>query len=1051
MPQCPSCKKKYNTFGYLERHLSKIHHITDPLFAADFSQHGLQDECTGDQGFHPNDELDSLTTFPSTQINPSDLPLTTQQQFEDIIPIDYDFDTACQLPVRLRSPLGSNADSDGEHRQGDNSESEDSFTCDVDHTADPSAPVNSTAPANEHVSNAGPSVRTEFHSGNPGEGFPPTDGNAIVPPEDWNPWLPFNDSFDFKVAKTLITNRVTKTAIDSMFASGMLRSSELSFSSARDLYKKLARMGDDLGIGQSSWSTGEEVLANGEKVSYLFRKPIRIVEYLLMQRAYRDEMVYAPVKEFNSSNDHRLYSEMHTADWWWNTQSSLPRPNGTVVPLILGSDATHLTEFSGGKKAWPVYLTIGNIKSSTRNKPSSAAIVLLALLPVSASTLDDRDVVHRILTRILGTLNQYSSCGVILKCSDNLSRICFPRVVAWIADHLEYCTLYQIKKNGCPLCEVKLEDLGSGRIGSSRNYNRYKQLCDRIDKRSLDAANVHPMKNSIFWGVDHIDSNHLWKPDKLHVILLGIFTHYMEWLDNFLKEYDRAAEFNAVWGTMDLYPGVWMPNKTYNAVGQWKGKEIRSFSRIVYVCLVVALQHPSATERSIFKAILDCTRSFVDFAAMADYKSHDEDTLGYMSDYLKDFHKHKDVFLRYRAGKTARAAARAAGQELHTRLNEEQDTRGVSSRKRQRINIENRTLVEEERIAVLEQRSHFNFPKIHLLSHFVDSVRQFGSISMWSTESMESAHKYQIKEGYRASNRNSSYEVQSIEYYLRKQAMNMRCMNLTGYARDGFITDGMADTLDLLDQKMKKIRNQVYKKGDPVQIASISRLRPFFQRAPDYSRRTFLSLIRFDSRKSPINCVQDVQNYYNLPNLSVHLEKYFQKLDKSGISSPTGSTDYLAVELYRKLRIPRDNLDGSSGYHDVCASGPKMHYGRMRSDWAWYVPDARNKEIYGVLNGHLPSKCLAFLKIRWESNIYRLVYVRRSTPHSVHIRSRDLHDLPSVTYTEATHPEINSVKSLYGRASLVRHSPSSRNWFVNTRIDIVTWNMFEIEDSRIAH
>jgi hypothetical protein len=46
------------------------------------------------------------------------------------------------------------------------------------------------------------------------------------------------------------------------------------------------------------------------------------------------------------------------------------------------SDQTHLTNFSGDKKAWPVYVTIGNILSRTRNSPVKMPILLLALLPV---------------------------------------------------------------------------------------------------------------------------------------------------------------------------------------------------------------------------------------------------------------------------------------------------------------------------------------------------------------------------------------------------------------------------------------------------------------------------------------------------------------------------------------------------------------------------------------------------------------------------------------------------------------------------------------------
>jgi len=53
-----------------------------------------------------------------------------------------------------------------------------------------------------------------------------------------------------------------------------------------------------------------------------------------------------------------------------------------VVPIIGLSDQTHLTNFSGDKKAWPVYMTIGNILSRTRSSPAKMPILLLAFLPV---------------------------------------------------------------------------------------------------------------------------------------------------------------------------------------------------------------------------------------------------------------------------------------------------------------------------------------------------------------------------------------------------------------------------------------------------------------------------------------------------------------------------------------------------------------------------------------------------------------------------------------------------------------------------------------------
>ena len=48
---------------------------------------------------------------------------------------------------------------------------------------------------------------------------------------------------------------------------------------------------------------------------------------------------------------------------------------------------------------------------------------------------------------------------------------------------------------------------------------------------------------------------------------------------------------------------------------------------------------------------------------------------------------------------------------------------------------------------LIHAESHFNFVKMHLISHFRDHIYQFGNIPMYSTEYGELAHKEQIKDG----------------------------------------------------------------------------------------------------------------------------------------------------------------------------------------------------------------------------------------------------------------------------------------------------------------
>ena len=54
---------------------------------------------------------------------------------------------------------------------------------------------------------------------------------------------------------------------------------------------------------------------------------------------------------------------------------------------------------------------------------------------------------------------------------------------------------------------------------------------------------------------------------------------------------------------------------------------------------------------------------------------------------------------------------------------------------------------------LIPRENHFNFIKTHFLNHFVQYVRRFGPVPMYSTDIGELAHKEQIKEGYGRSNK----------------------------------------------------------------------------------------------------------------------------------------------------------------------------------------------------------------------------------------------------------------------------------------------------------
>ena len=47
------------------------------------------------------------------------------------------------------------------------------------------------------------------------------------------------------------------------------------------------------------------------------------MRWLMRQPAYTEHLIYAPQRCLNSDMPpKRVYSEMHTVDWWWETQVS---------------------------------------------------------------------------------------------------------------------------------------------------------------------------------------------------------------------------------------------------------------------------------------------------------------------------------------------------------------------------------------------------------------------------------------------------------------------------------------------------------------------------------------------------------------------------------------------------------------------------------------------------------------------------------------------------------------------------------------------------------
>ena len=73
---------------------------------------------------------------------------------------------------------------------------------------------------------------------------------------------------------------------------------------------------------------------------------VQVLRFLLGHGPFKDSLTYAPERHYTPTDGTRVYSEMHTEDWWWSLQEQLGE-GATVVPLLLATNKTMLTQHRG--------------------------------------------------------------------------------------------------------------------------------------------------------------------------------------------------------------------------------------------------------------------------------------------------------------------------------------------------------------------------------------------------------------------------------------------------------------------------------------------------------------------------------------------------------------------------------------------------------------------------------------------------------------------------------------------------------------------------------
>ncbi|QRV73383.1 plasma membrane ATPase 4 [Ceratobasidium sp. AG-Ba] len=448
-----------------------------------------------------------------------------------------------------------------------------------------------------------------------------------------------------------------------------------------------------------------------EIVKMWLRDALEIIKRLLRNKRLGKFMQWKAIKKWKTPEmTDQIRDEIHTADWMWEIQAEIKDEHGTIIPVIISSDKTKLTTFSGDKKAHPVYLTIGNIPKRLRRKTSKRANILLGYLPVPKLDCETSEEERRYHRRNLFHTSKACKDDIEVVCADGGIRRIYPVLAAYIADFIEQCKVACIKQTHCPLCSV--DPQGKGDLGNAPPRT-HDEIIDAMDgHREEGSANFERLglyNVDLFWkDFPYLRVEYLMTPDLLHQLHKGVLKdHLTSWITKLLGKQVIDERHS----TMPEYHGMRHFKNGITRVSQWTGRELKEMAKTLLPII-------SDMDRRVVTA----ARPLLDFAYLAHSSSLSDSELRTMEESLRTFHANKHVF-----------------QEL----------------------------------GALKMKHGFHgIPKIHMIQHYIKLIQMLGTPDRYNTETSERLHIDFAKMGYRASNKVNAIKQMAM-YIQRIEALAM--------------------------------------------------------------------------------------------------------------------------------------------------------------------------------------------------------------------------------------------------------------------------------------
>ncbi|RHZ77257.1 hypothetical protein Glove_183g58 [Diversispora epigaea] len=518
---------------------------------------------------------------------------------------------------------------------------------------------------------------------------------------------------------------------------------------------------DKMNISQLSYSK-YCVLTHNSQDYFVHYRPIKnCIKNLLSNPDILKNLMFR--YENSKIEDEKSYGEQNSGNWWKRAERSISN-HANILLIILYSDVT-TTDTLGKSSLHPIYVSLGNIPTWRRNKEDVKQ--LLGYLPIlftknetekKSSEFKElaRETFHNSIKFLLDPL--FQSDGVDFNIDDKDIWF-FPRISTIICDWPEACMFSLTYKSAnsnysCHFCLVQREDLIDIRKDQVilRNHVNMKEY---FDSNTSNLAGLEQV-NNYFWSIPNLNIYAATVPDRMHHLDLGLFKYQIEFTMKLLKKKKSLNKVNERIADIPRYSQLKVFKKGIHQE-ILRGGNLRKFSqeqgRSIYLRnILVENRSVLRKSRANFRLI-----KFPDVQLSRLTASEYRDMMKIMvfvvddlqiEDLLEIYVKWNEMYLLSRSEK----------------FKENKNNYLEDIRKKAIDDWADLFIKLFQKIS----NSHLKFSKLHSwICHIVDTIREYGAINGYTTETYESLHKTYVKILYHLSNK-KKVEKQIIENIRRR-------------------------------------------------------------------------------------------------------------------------------------------------------------------------------------------------------------------------------------------------------------------------------------------